>query len=326
MLNAIRYRAARTRPSQHRLLSTVSLSPEEVVAALDKHIVGQKDAKAATAIALRDQWRRQQLPKDLQREVLPNNILMVGPTGVGKTEVARRLARLADAPFVKVEATKYTEVGIYGADTESMVSDLVEVAATQVEERERESRRAKARERAIETLVQAIGWRDESERDSIRTMLRNGTMGDTMVEVELRPQHSGGGGRSGGGGLPLSMGMPKGLMDAIKNSMNSSGGGGRGGRVVGMSGMIDVTEVLGGGGGRDEGSERKEKLPVSEALPRLEEEELDDLMDELDVNVAAIEVCRHLASSAAAASRRRRLAPPPPPPHQRDGLDGPVMG
>ena len=136
--------------------ATEALRPDDTVSALDKFIVGQSEAKVAVAIALRDQWRRQQLEEEVQREVLPNNILMVGPTGVGKTEVARRLAILAKAPFVTVEATKYTEVGIYGADTESMVADLVEVAAQKAEEHAREAARPQARERAADRLVESM--------------------------------------------------------------------------------------------------------------------------------------------------------------------------
>jgi ATP-dependent HslUV protease ATP-binding subunit HslU len=269
--------------------SASALRPDEVVAALDKHIIGQSEAKVATAIALRDQWRRQRLSPDLQREVLPNNILMVGPTGVGKTEVARRLARLADAPFVKVEATKFTEVGVYGTDTDSMITDLVEAAAQQAEEGAREAERPAATERAIERLVKAIGWKDEAERDSIRSLLRDGKMGDVKVEVAFRAPHGPG---RGGGGMPFAMGMPKGLADMLRAA--SSGGGGGGTMKGGVFG-IDLAEIPVGGagpGGRlpaDEEAKGKERVSVGEALPQLVEEELDEKISTLDLDAIAIE-------------------------------------
>ena len=274
-----------------------ALKPDEVVAALDKHIVGQSDAKVATAIALRDQWRRQQLSAELQGEVLPNNILMVGPTGVGKTEVARRLAKLAHAPFVKVEATKFTEVGIYGQDTESMIVDLVDAAAQQVEEQAREAARPAARERAIESLVAAIGWKDESERESIRSMLRDDQMGDTFVEMAMPHKRGGGGGGNFGGlaslfgrgrapggspgpamGVPsFAIGMPKELADALRNA---SIGGAKGMRFGGFGGPDDDGT---------EGSETKERLRVREALPRLLEAEIESSMMDVDLDALAVE-------------------------------------
>ena len=281
------------------------MRPDEVVSALNKHIVGQSEAKIATAIALRDQWRRKQLPEDLQREVMPNNILMIGPTGVGKTEVARRLALLADAPFVKVEATKFTEVGIYGQDTESMISDLVEKAVQHAEVRAREAARPAARERAINRLVAAIGWSDESQRSALRNMIRNGTMDDTDVEIAFR---GGGrdGGRGGGIGMPLAMGgMPKGLADALSSAIASAsrpgkGRGGGGGPPPGVElrgfsiSMDDLKDAgrppPGAGLGLDEEhpDEKKERSTVGEALPRLEEEELADALDAVDLDAEAI--------------------------------------
>src|SRR5438045_5291005 len=130
------------------------LTPSQIVAELDKYIVGQKDAKRAVAIALRNRYRRRMLSDDLRDEVIPKNILMIGPTGVGKTEIARRLASLARAPFVKVEATKFTEVGYVGRDVESMIRDLVEVAVAMVRQEKRESVRERAAERAEERLLE----------------------------------------------------------------------------------------------------------------------------------------------------------------------------
>src|ERR687885_2329823 len=131
-------------------VETVNLSPREIVSELDRYIVGQGDAKRAVAIALRNRWRRQQLPEGLREEVVPKNILMIGPTGCGKTEIARRLARLANAPFLKVEATKFTEVGYVGRDVEGIVRDLVEVSITQTRDQARKEVQAKAGQNAEE--------------------------------------------------------------------------------------------------------------------------------------------------------------------------------
>src|SRR6187549_178364 len=133
-----------------------SMTPQEIVSELDRHIVGQKDAKRAVAIALRNRWRRQNVREDLRDEIHPKNILMIGPTGVGKTEIARRLAKLADAPFIKVEATKYTEVGYVGKDVESMVRDLVEISINMVKSAERDAVRPKAVENAEERLLDLL--------------------------------------------------------------------------------------------------------------------------------------------------------------------------
>src|SRR5512132_2104436 len=133
-----------------------SFSPREIVSELDRHIVGQNDAKRAVAIALRNRWRRQQLDNGLREEVLPKNILMIGPTGVGKTEIARRLARLAQAPFIKVEATKFTEIGYVGRDVEQIVRDLVEIALTQTRERMRKEVQAKAELATEDKLLNAL--------------------------------------------------------------------------------------------------------------------------------------------------------------------------
>src|SRR6056297_885735 len=137
-----------------------NFSPREIVSELDRYIIGQQDAKRAVAIALRNRWRRQQLPDDLREEVLPKNILMIGPTGVGKTEISRRLARLAQAPFIKVEATKFTEVGYVGRDVEQIVRDLVEAALGLVREEKRKEVEAKAHGMAEERVLDALVGKD----------------------------------------------------------------------------------------------------------------------------------------------------------------------
>src|SRR5262244_1114982 len=167
-----------------------SLTPREIVAELDKFIIGQKRAKKAVAVALRNRWRRQQLDAEMAREILPKNILMMGPTGVGKTEIARRLARLADAPFIKVEASKFTEVGYVGRDVESIVRDLTEVAVQMVrEEKTAEIRdRAKARteQRLVDLLLPALPDSEAEEtRGKLRMLLRDGKLEDRMVDVEV---------------------------------------------------------------------------------------------------------------------------------------------
>ena len=178
------------------------LTPRQIVAELDRHIVGQKDAKRAVAIALRNRWRRQRLPQDLQAEIAPKNIMMIGPTGVGKTEIARRLARLTGAPFIKVEATKFTEVGYYGRDVESMVRELVENAIGLVREQERKQVEAQAAERVEQRLVdllapappmgfddaqnQEAAARHERTREKMRTMLQAGELENRMVEVAIQ--------------------------------------------------------------------------------------------------------------------------------------------
>ena len=162
-------------------------SPREIVSELDRYIVGQNDAKRAVAIALRNRWRRKQLPEDLREEVTPKNILMIGPTGVGKTEIARRLAKLAGAPFLKVEATKFTEVGYVGRDVEQIIRDLVEVSLNLVRERRRREVRARAEAAAEERVLDALVGQGASAatRESFRKKLRNSELGDSAVEIDV---------------------------------------------------------------------------------------------------------------------------------------------
>src|ERR1700746_1905723 len=184
-------------------------SPREIVSELDRFIVGQTDAKRAVSIALRNRWRRQQLIGSLREEVLPKNILMIGPTGVGKTEIARRLARLAGAPFIKVEATKFTEVGYVGRDVEQIVRDLVEVAIAQTRERKRKDVQARAQLAAEERVLDALVGANSSAatRDSFRRKLRAGELNDKEIEIETQSS----------GGLPMFEipGMPGAQMGAI---------------------------------------------------------------------------------------------------------------
>ena len=163
------------------------LTPREIVSELDRHIIGQADAKRAVAVALRNRWRRRQLPDDLRDEVYPKNILMIGPTGVGKTEISRRLARLAQAPFLKVEATKFTEVGYVGRDVDSIVRDLVDAALIETRERMRGEVTARAQAAAVERVVEALAGKDarEQTREMFRGKLRRGELDDTVIEVEV---------------------------------------------------------------------------------------------------------------------------------------------
>jgi ATP-dependent HslUV protease ATP-binding subunit HslU len=184
-------------------------SPREIVSELDRFIVGQADAKRAVSIALRNRWRRLQLTGSLREEVLPKNILMIGPTGVGKTEIARRLAKLANAPFIKVEATKFTEVGYVGRDVEQIIRDLVEVAIGQVRERKRKDVQARAQHAAEERVLDALVGPASSPatRDSFRKKLRAGELNDKEIEIETQSS----------GGMPMFEipGMPGAQMGAI---------------------------------------------------------------------------------------------------------------
>jgi ATP-dependent HslUV protease ATP-binding subunit HslU len=228
---------------------TVNLSPREIVSELDRHIVGQNEAKRAVAIALRNRWRRQQLPPGLREEVVPKNILMIGPTGCGKTEIARRLAKLANAPFLKVEATKFTEVGYVGRDVESIVRDLVEASITQTRDQARKNVQAKAELAAEERLVTALVGEGASgeTRMKFRRMLREGSLEGREVEVQLAET---------GAGLPI------GMMD-----------------LPGAQGMQmqNMQEMLGKMFG---GRTKPRKMNVAEARIALVKDEADKLLDQ----------------------------------------------
>ena len=230
-----------------------TLTPKAIVAALDAHIIGQKDAKRAVAVALRNRWRRQKLAPDLRDEVTPKNILMIGPTGCGKTEISRRLAKLADAPFVKVEATKFTEVGYVGRDVEQIARDLVEEAVRLEKERRRNAVKDKAEEAAMDRLLDALVGKDSSQatRESFRQRFRDGHLDQTEIELELQvtPQ------------MPFEM----------------PGGG--------QMGMINLGEMFGKLGG---GQTKRRKLSVPAAWEKLVEEEADKRLDQDEVSRIAL--------------------------------------
>ncbi len=230
-----------------------TLTPKAIVAALDEHIVGQDDAKKAVAVALRNRWRRQQLGPELREEVTPKNILMIGPTGCGKTEISRRLAKLADAPFVKVEATKFTEVGYVGRDVEQIARDLVEEAVRLERERRRGAVKAAAETAAMERLLDALTGKSASEatRASFRQRFADGSLGAAEVEIEVD--------------------------EAAAMPFDIPGMGAQ---------LIDLKSMMGKALGQ--GPRKKRKLRVPEAFARLTEEEADKRLDPDDVNRAAL--------------------------------------
>ncbi|MEM7776744.1 MAG: ATP-dependent protease ATPase subunit HslU [Pseudomonadota bacterium] len=233
-----------------------TFSPREIVSELDRYIVGQNDAKRAVAIALRNRWRRQQLADDLREEVLPKNILMIGPTGVGKTEIARRLARLAGAPFLKVEATKFTEVGYVGRDVESIIRDLVEVGIGLVRDKRREAVKARAEKAAEERVLDAVVGPNAqpSTRDSFRRKLRENELNDSEIEIQVADT----------GGMPM-FEIP--------------------GQPGGGMGMINLNDMLGKALG---GRTKSRRMTVGESYPILIAEESDKLLDDDQIVQEAI--------------------------------------
>ena len=227
-----------------------NFSPREIVSELDRFIIGQNDAKRAVAVALRNRWRRQQLPEDLREEVLPKNILMIGPTGVGKTEISRRLAKLANAPFIKIEATKFTEVGYVGRDVESIVRDLVEQAIMMTRETKRIEVRVQAEVNAERRVLDALVGENASEatRQSFRDKLRHGELDDKEIEVEVADH--------GGAQMPT-MDIP--------------------GMPGAQMGMINLNDMLGKAFGQRTAPRR---LSVAESFEVLLADESDKLLDD----------------------------------------------
>ena len=233
------------------------LTPREIVSELDRHIVGQNDAKRAVAVAMRNRWRRKQLSDDLRDEVYPKNILMIGPTGVGKTEISRRLARLARAPFLKVEATKFTEVGYVGRDVEQIIRDLVDSSIAMTRDNMREDVRARAKEAAEERVIEAIAGEDarDATREMFRKKLRSGELDDTIVELEMADTSN-----------PMSM------LDVP-------------GQPSGQMGMMNLGDIFGKAMG---GRTTRKKLTVAASYTVLLGEEADKLLDDEAVTKAAV--------------------------------------
>lgn len=231
------------------------LTPKAIVKALDEHIVGQKDAKRAVAVALRNRWRRQKLPAELRDEVTPKNILMIGPTGCGKTEISRRLAKLADAPFIKIEATKFTEVGYVGRDVEQIARDLAEEAVRLERERRRLAVREAASDAAMKRLLDVLCGENASEatRESFRQRVVDNHMNDTEIEIEVE--------------------------DTPNAPMEIPG-------MTGQVGMINLSDMMGKAFGQ--ANLKRRKMRVADAWDKLIEEESDKRLDDDDIARSAI--------------------------------------
>ncbi len=231
------------------------LTPREIVSELDRYIIGQNDAKRAVAVALRNRWRRKRLGDDLRDEVYPKNILMIGPTGVGKTEISRRLAKLAKAPFLKIEATKFTEVGYVGRDVDSIIRDLVDVAIADTRAQMREDVKTKAQKAAEDRVIEALAGKDarEQTREMFRAKLKTGALDDTMIEIEVADASP---------AFPMMMGGQ------------------------GMEQMQGLQEMFGKAFG---GRSSRKRLSVADSYDVLIGQEADKLLDDEAVKAAALE-------------------------------------